>query len=104
MKSDFRSPKEDTVLRVDGGMAVSDWTMQYLSNIIQAPVDRPNFIEPTALGVAWLAGMHVGFYPSMDEFSCTWSNDKRFIPKMDSLVRRKLIKGWELAINRTLLK
>ena len=62
MKADFKSSGDKTVLRVDGGMSASNWTMQNLSNIIQAPVDRPKFLETTAFGVAWLAGMKAVSY------------------------------------------
>ena len=93
-----------SVLRVDGGMSASNWTMQFLANIINAPVDRPKMLETTALGVAWLAGMHIGFYPNKDDFSGVWAKDKRFETQMDNELRDRLTKGWELAIKRTLLK
>tara|TARA_A100001015_G_scaffold275580_1_gene332980 strand:- start:1773 stop:3257 length:1485 start_codon:yes stop_codon:yes gene_type:complete len=92
------------VLRVDGGMSASDWTMQFLADIIQAPVDRPKMLETTALGVAWLSGMYLGFYPKKVEFAQNWSNDVRFEPRLDSVKRQKLLQGWELAINRTVAK
>ena len=59
----------ETVLRVDGGMAASDWTMQRLADILDAPVDRPAIKETTALGAAYLAGLHAGFYPPLAEFA-----------------------------------
>ena len=93
-----------SVLRVDGGMSASDWTMQFLANIIGAPVDRPKMLETTAFGVAWLAGMHVGFYPKIKEFSGSWSKDKTFESQMNDQVRQSLVNGWKLAIKRTLLK
>ena len=93
-----------SVLRVDGGMSASDWTMQYLANIIGSPVDRPKMLETSAFGVAWLAGMYIGFYPTIDEFSGSWLKERTFKPKMDDQVRQKLLKGWRLAIERTLLK
>jgi len=102
MKSDFRSSKEDTVLRVDGGMAASDWTMQYLSNIIQAPVDRPKFIETTALGVAWLAGMKAGIYPSKSGFSKQLETDRRFTPNIPAEDAEFLYKGWRQAVSSLL--
>ena len=99
------APNIDTsVLRVDGGMSASNWTMQFLANIIDAPVDRPKMLETTALGVAWLAGMYTKFYPDKDEFSENWTVDKRFEPRMNGEERDMKIKGWELAIRRTLLK
>ena len=93
-----------SVLRVDGGMSASDWTMQFLANIIGSPVDRPNMLETSALGVAWLAGMHVGFYPNKENFSSGWAKDRRFEPQMNQDLRNRLIEGWSLAIKRTLLK
>ena len=93
-----------SVLRVDGGMSASDWTMQFLANIIGSPVDRPKMLETTAFGVAWLAGMHIGFYPKIEEFSDSWSKDKTFESQMNDQVRQSLVNGWELAIKRTLLK
>ena len=102
MKSDFRSSKEDTVLRVDGGMAASDWTMQYLSNIIQAPVDRPKFLETTALGVAWLAGMKTGIYPDKLGFSKQLETDKRFTPNLPPKDADSLYKGWQRAVSSIL--
>ncbi len=102
MKSDFRSSKEDIVLRVDGGMAASDWTMQYLSNIIQAPVDRPKFLETTALGVAWLAGMKTGIYPDKLGFSKQLETDKRFTPNLPPKDADSLYKGWQRAVSSIL--
>ena len=63
MTADWPGGSGDNVLRVDGGMTASDWTMQFLSDILGAPVDRPEILETTALGAAWLAGMRAGVYP-----------------------------------------
>ena len=52
--------------------------MQFLSNILNAPVDRPKVLETTAMGAAWLAGMRIGVYPEQNEFSKSWSLEKRF--------------------------
>lgn len=93
---------EDTILRVDGGMASSDYTMQFLSDILGATIDRPEILETTALGVAWLAGMKVGFYPSKEEFSKNWILEKRFESHMDTTTRSKLYDGWKDAVQRTL--
>ena len=95
---------ETSVLRVDGGMSASNWSMQFLADIINASVDRPRMLETTALGVAWLSGMHSGFYPDQIEFSKNWSKDVRFDPKMDERVRDNLFKGWKVAVKRTLLR
>lgn len=94
----------DTVLRVDGGMVASDWTMQFLADILNAPVDRPAILETTALGAAWLAGSRAGVWPGMAEFAASWARDKRFEPEMDAAERKRKIKGWDVAVRRTLLQ
>lgn len=105
MQKDWKSAKaKRTVLRVDGGMVASDWTMQQLSNILNAPVDRPTVLETTALGAAWLAGSRVGLWPSQKEFAKSWARDKRFSPKMKVAVRTHKLAGWQDAIERTLSK
>lgn len=100
MQSDWASSGE-TVLRVDGGMTASDWTMQFLADILDAPVDRPKVLETTALGAAWLAGQHVGVWPGMEEFSAHWRLDRRFLPEMSTDVRTRLLGGWQDAVRRT---
>src|SRR6185503_18725882 len=92
----------ETVLRVDGGMVASDWTMQRLADILSAPVDRPRILETTALGAAWLAGRAAGTWPDMEEFSKSWKRDRRFEPQMDAGTREKKIAGWRDAVRRTL--
>jgi glycerol kinase len=91
-----------TVLRVDGGMAASEWTMQFLADICDAPVDRPPVLETTALGAAWLAGMRAGLYPQADEFAAGWRSERRFEPAMDAALRRRKLAGWRDAVRRTL--
>ena len=92
----------DTVLRVDGGMAVSDWTLQRLADLTGLPVDRPAVTETTALGAAYLAGMHIGFFPEPDAFAATWALDRRFTPAMDDAERSARYAGWCDAVQRTL--
>lgn len=94
----------ETVLRVDGGMTASDWTMQFLADILGAPVDRPRVPETTALGAAWLAGMQAGVYPDQDGFAATWALDRRFTPAMDDGLRARKYAGWQDAVRRTLTK
>ncbi|AYD01838.1 glycerol kinase GlpK [Neorhizobium sp. NCHU2750] len=91
-----------TVLRVDGGMAASDWTMQRLADLIDAPVDRPHIQETTALGAAWLAGSRVGLWPDGQAFAADWVSDRRFEPKMEARMRKAKIRGWRDAVRRTL--
>ncbi len=104
MHKDWKNANGDTVLRVDGGMVASDWTMQRLSDLIDAPVDRPVILETTALGAAWLAGSKAGVWPDMKAFSQAWSRDRRFEPQMDDETRERKIKGWKNAVQRTLSK
>ena len=92
----------DTVLRVDGGMTASNWTMQNLADQLGAPVDRPKVTETTALGAAWLAGMQSGICPGPDEFARTWALDRRFEPKQDAKTRNLGYAGWKDAVRRTL--
>jgi len=94
--------EQETVLRVDGGMVASDWTMQFLADILNAPVDRPKILETTALGAAYLAGFHIGMYPSPEEFAESWKMDVRFLPSLDEEVRTNKYKGWQDAVLRTL--
>ncbi len=101
MQSDW-GDAEDTILRVDGGMVASDWTMQCLANMLAAPVDRPNILETTALGVAWLAGSRAGVWPDAEGFAKTWSRERRFEPSMDADTRKNLYAGWQDAVGRTL--
>jgi glycerol kinase len=102
MKKDWQGQNKDTVLRVDGGMVASDWTMQSLADLLDAPVDRPTILETTALGAAWLAGMKAGIWPDMDEFAAAWQRDQRFEPTMDAKVREMKISGWNDAVRRVL--
>ncbi len=94
----------DTVLRVDGGMVTSNWTMQCLSDFLNAPVDRPEILETTAIGAAYLAGLQVGFYPEPDEFAKGWKCEKRFSPGMAEETRNSKYANWKDAIGRTLSK
>ncbi|MCG6902431.1 MAG: glycerol kinase GlpK [Rhodobacter sp.] len=90
------------VLRVDGGMSASDWTMQFLSDIIGAQVDRPKVLETTALGAAWLAGMRAGVYPEQEEFARSWALERRFEPALASAARDAKYSAWKDAVKRTL--
>lgn len=91
-----------TVLRVDGGMTASDQTMQFLADILAAPVDRPVVMETTALGAAYLAGRAAGLCPDLDGFAALWHFDKRFSPRMDAHMRERKYAGWRDAVRRTL--
>ncbi|MHA7885960.1 glycerol kinase GlpK [Roseicyclus sp.] len=89
-------------VRVDGGMSASDWTMQFLADILGAPVDRPEVLETTALGAAWVAGMRAGVYPDVEGFARTWALDRTFEPRMDEAARAARYAGWKDAVARTL--
>ncbi len=102
MHKDWRNGGDETVLRVDGGMVASDWTMQRLADLLDSPVDRPAITETTALGAAFLAGSRAGIWPGMEEFSKAWARDRRFEPAMDEKTRTTKLKGWRNAVRRTL--
>ena len=93
----------DTVLRVDGGMAASDCTMQFLSDILGAAVDRPEGLETTARGAAWLAGMQAGIYPHRHGFAKIWALERRFRPALVSSERDAAYARWRRAIPATLV-
>ena len=101
MHADWGQPVE-TVLRVDGGMVNSDWTMQRLADILQAPVDRPVIAETTALGAAWLAGSFTGVWPDQAGFAEGWRLDKNFSPEMPRDRRDAKVAGWNTAVRRVL--
>jgi glycerol kinase len=102
MHKDWKNGEDSTVLRVDGGMVASDWTMQRLADLLDAPVDRPTILETTALGAAWLAGSRAGVWPGQEEFARSWARDRRFEPEMDEKLRTTKLKGWRNAVKRTL--
>ncbi|RWQ35179.1 MAG: glycerol kinase [Mesorhizobium sp.] len=102
MRKDWKGASAKTVLRVDGGMVASDWTMQRLADILDAPVDRPTILETTALGAAWLAGSKAGVWPKAKEFAKSWALERRFKPDMDASARSAKLAGWRDAVRRTL--
>ncbi|MEL6449906.1 MAG: glycerol kinase GlpK [Pseudomonadota bacterium] len=102
MTSDMGDTARAAVLRVDGGMSASDWAMQFLSDIIGGPVDRPKVLETTALGVAWLAGMNMGAMPGQAEFATSWARGRAFAPQMAEDVRAAKYADWQRAVASTL--
>ncbi len=90
-----------TELRVDGGGSVNDLAMQFQADILGVPVVRPACIETTALGAAYLAGLHVGFWPDIDAVASQWREAARFKPSIDSAERAKLLAKWHRAIERS---
>lgn len=102
MHADWTNAAQGGVLRVDGGMSASDWSMQFLADILGAPVDRPTVLETTALGVAWLAGMRAGLYPSQQEFAKTWKLEQRFEPTVSAQERDEKYSRWKRAVAATI--
>jgi len=103
MRRDWKGgAKARTVLRVDGGMVASDWTMQRLADILAAPVDRPTVLETTALGAAWLAASRAGLWLGMAGFAKSWALERRFKPAMKPAERKRKLAGWADAVRRTL--
>jgi glycerol kinase len=90
------------VIRVDGGMAASDWTMQFLADILDVPVDRPKGLESTAQGAAFAAGWQAGLYPGPESFAGKRRRDRLFTPQMDGARRDRLYQGWRDAVRRAL--
>jgi glycerol kinase len=89
-------------LRVDGGMVNNSFLMQFQSDILGVPVERPVVAETTALGAAYLAGLAVGYWDSTDDIRQNWALDRKFEPAMDDASRDKLYKGWKKAVQRAL--
>nr|WP_245584060.1 glycerol kinase GlpK [Rubritepida flocculans] len=92
----------EAVLRVDGGMSRSDWTMQFLADILGAPVDRPVVQETTALGAAYLAGLQAGLLPPPGEAAGFWALDRRFTPAMPRAEAEARHAAWQGAVRRVL--
>jgi len=100
MKHDGLRPK---IVKVDGGMVMNSWFSQFLSDIVNVKVLRPKVQETTALGAAFMAGLQIGIYKSLKDISKKWHLDKKFSPKMKNKTRQKLLKGWDIAIKKTLV-
>ncbi|SPF79549.1 glycerol kinase GlpK [Pseudoprimorskyibacter insulae] len=102
MQADWGAEMSNRVLRVDGGMANSDYAMQFLSDILNAPVDRPKVTETTALGAAWLAGHRAGVWPDQDAFAESWALERSFAPSMPEDQRDTKYQAWQRAVQATL--
>jgi glycerol kinase len=102
MRADWPGGKAANVLRVDGGMTASDWTMQRLADLLDAPVDRPMIQETTALGAAYLAGLQAGVYPEPAKFADNWRLEHRFKPAMSAATRERKLAGWARAVKGVL--
>lgn len=101
LSSDFDIDFSENWLRVDGGMVASEWTMQCLADILGCVIERPTITETTALGAAWVAGMHIGVWPDQETFSKTWKLDKRFTSAINDDERSQQRAQWQAAIKAT---
>ena len=102
MRADWPAMRSDSVLRVDGGMAASEVTMQFLADILGLAVERPAVMETTARGAAYLAGLAAGICPELDRFAAGWKCERCFEPQMDEATRARKWAGWREAVGRTL--
>jgi len=87
-----------TELKVDGGACSNDFLMQFQSDILNCDVQRPNCIETTALGAAYLAGLAVGYWSSLEDIRSNWAIDRTFHADMEEPIRQNLLKGWHKAV------
>ena len=101
MRKDWPGAR-DIMLRVDGGMVASAWTMQFLADILDRPVDCSRVNETTALGAAWLAGWEAGVWPDAAGFAARRQQEREFLPRMDPTIRHNKLRGWHDAVSRTL--
>jgi glycerol kinase len=96
------SARTKSVLRVDGGMVASDWTMQFLADTLDAPVERPRIGETTALGAAWLAGHKAGVWPGAEGFAKLWQLERAFKPALTAAERERKYAGWQRSVRAVL--
>ena len=99
MKHDGLKP---SLVKVDGGMVMNNWFSQFLSDVVNVKVLRPKVRETTALGAAFMAGLHIGVYKSLKDISKNWKLDRNFTPKINSKTRNILVSGWSASIKKTL--
>ncbi len=99
MNKDGLKPR---IVKIDGGMVANNWFSQFLSDTINLKVIRPKVLETTALGVALFAGYQVGEFKSLNQIKNIWQKDRAFSPKIKNSLRNQLLKGWKLAIRKTL--
>lgn len=99
MAQDGVSPSS---LRVDGGMVVNDWLMQFLADTLGITIERPRVTETTALGVAYLAGIQAGAFDNLEQVASLWHNEAKFEPSMPEEARERLYTGWLEAVGKVL--
>ncbi len=100
MRKDGLKPN---IVKIDGGMVENNWFSQFLANIININTERPKILETTALGVAFFAGYQIGVFKSLDQIKRKWKKEKIFKPIINKKLRSKLLNGWKIAVDRTLL-
>lgn len=103
MSADMRSAglkASPKALRVDGGMAANNWLMQFMANVLNVPIDRPENTETTALGAAFLAGLGAGVYQDCQDIANLWQKQSTYTPHLDAASRAKLLTGWAQAVKR----
>ncbi|MGK2905518.1 MAG: glycerol kinase GlpK [Desulfuromonadales bacterium] len=100
MKGDSETALQ--TLRVDGGMVANNWFLQFLANLLNVPVERPQVTETTALGAAYLAGVQLGVFESLADIQKHWQRDALFTPSLGQAERNQLLRGWEKAVSRVL--
>ena len=98
MLADYGEDIADLVIRVDGGMSASDWTMQFLADMLNLDVERPAYKETTAVGAAYLAGLDAGLLPEPAAFAKSWSAAHRFRPSLEVDERNRKYRGWCRAV------
>ena len=103
MLADYGKPADDLIIRVDGGMSASDWTMQFLADMLDLDVERPAYKETTAMGAAYLAGLDAGLCPEPDAFAREWSAQRRFRPSADADERDRKYRGWRRAVRLAMM-
>jgi glycerol kinase len=100
MKNDGFKPK---IIKIDGGMVKNNWFSQFLSNLINIRVDRARAEDATALGAAFMAGLKIGIFKSLNDISKKWKVDRKFSPKIKNTLRQELLNGWSKAVRKTLI-
>lgn len=96
-----KSISQTVPMRVDGGLSASDWAMQFLADMLDLQVERPKYLETTALGAAWLAGHRAGIYPTQTNFARSWAAERVFTPRITDEKRQGLYTQWQKAVLAT---
>ena len=95
-----RDGVQATKLRVDGGMVANDWFCGFLADVLGITVERPEYTETTALGAAFLAGLQVGIFDSLDDIKDVWKVDQSFEPRLAEAERKRLVEGWHQCVRK----